>query len=146
MIPERVRERRRKGRERMRRHRRVKQGNGKEHIAMANVRLHKDEVGLVTAMSTNATSEEDFLAEVHDVLQEELRVCVFEPFSNDRGLAANVDKFGFVLARSLKHVVEICCKLRGYKADVAEHRIILAGRMVPGDVVGAFEEVERVGQ
>lgn len=119
----------------------------KNHMA-ANVRLHKDAEGFVGAMSTNATSEEDFLAQVCDVLQAELRSCVFDeelaiagggPKAFQDRLAADLDQFGFVVARTLPKIVDICCKLRGYKADVAEHRIIVAGRIVPADVVGVYE-------
>jgi len=96
----------------------------------ANVRLHRN-VGdpLISAISTNATEEGDFLAAVGDALQAELL--------ND-GDQLPADLFGFVLSRSLPLIVEVCCKLRGYKANVAEHRVIVAGRVLPDDIVDAL--------
>jgi hypothetical protein len=33
----------------------------------------------------------------------------------------------------------VICKLRGYKANVIEHRVIVAGEWLPEDVVSVFE-------
>ena len=103
---------------------------------MTNIKIHKNDAGLVEAISTNATDEAEFLMHAADELQHELERQLGT--AND----ANGDAalFGFVLARALPMVVDICCRLRGYKADVIEHRIIVAGRALPSDIVGAIPE------
>lgn len=45
----------------------------------------------------------------------------------------------------LPSIVDICCKLRGYKANVTEHRVIVAGEWVPDDIVTTFSGRALVG-
>lgn len=82
------------------------------------VRFHND--GAQRAISTNAPSEEAFLREVEVVL------------------AQRVQSSGELERGWIKPIVDIVCKLRGYKADVTEHRVIVAGEWIPADVVDAL--------
>ena len=127
----------------------------------ANVRLHKNDHGLLTALSTNAIDEGDFLAAVSDLLQHEIgkdihhtleqTIRLSDPdklvnrhelwtsehvqFYDGKAIDATVGLFGILLARVLPHIVEVSCRLRGYKSDVIEHRVIVAGTVLPSDVV-----------
>jgi hypothetical protein len=98
----------------------------------AVVKFHKD--GNSMAISTDAASEAEFMAAVVETL------------------AAKIDSlehatdWEFQLERWLPQIVNVCCKLRGYKADVTEHRVIVAGEWYPADMVQAFtrtKEIER---
>lgn len=91
-----------------------------ESIMDATVRVHRSEKAI--AMSTNAGDERAFFkAAVPEI--EEL-----------------ITKYGAtaMLSALLPQIVDICCKMRGYKANVTEHRIIIAGEWVPDDVVEVF--------
>lgn len=76
------------------------------------VRLHKD--GDQVAISTNVESERDFLDGAASAL-------------------AGLDADAAELAKWLPLVVDIACKMRGYKADVTEKRVIIAGAWLPND-------------
>lgn len=76
------------------------------------VKLHRD--GEKFAISTNAETERDFLDGVAAALAE-----VIPPAEE--------------LARWLPLVVDVAAKMRGYKADVIERRVIIAGAWLPSD-------------
>jgi len=76
------------------------------------VKLHRE--GERFAISTNAESERDFLDGTAAALAELL------PSSEE-------------LARWLPLVVDVAAKMRGYKADVIEKRVIIAGAWLPSD-------------
>lgn len=82
------------------------------------VRLHKEREQY--AVSTNAITPESFLAAASSQVSEVLTL--------------NSDSAKH-LAAWLPQLVEIACKLKGYKADVTESRVTVAGRMMPSDVV-----------
>lgn len=100
-----------------------------EEIEMQNqnniVRFHQSENGS-KSISTNAGSEESFLREV------------------ESALAQRVQSEGEFAQGWLKPICDIVCKLRGYKADVTEHRVIVAGEWVPDDVVDALTKTSKV--
>jgi hypothetical protein len=88
----------------------------------AIVKLHKD--GDNMAMSTNAQSEQEFLTALLPELAARLE--------------HHADDLEFQLERWIPQIVDLCCKLRGYKADVREHRVLVAGEWLPADIVEAF--------
>lgn len=77
-----------------------------------DVRFHHD--GDRFAISTTADTERDFLDGVAVALSQ---------------LSASAEE----LALWLPLVVDVACKLRGYKADVVEKRQIVAGAWLPSD-------------
>ena len=76
------------------------------------VRFHRD--GDRFAISTNAESERDFLDGAAAALSELL------PTAEEN-------------ARWLPLIVDVAAKMRGYKADVIEKRLIVAGAWLPTD-------------
>lgn len=76
------------------------------------VRFHRE--GDKFAISTNTENERDFLDGAAAALAE---------------LIASADE----LSRWLPLIVDVSCKLRGYKADVIEKRLIVAGAWLPAD-------------
>jgi hypothetical protein len=91
----------------------------KTQVGSDVVRFH--DVNGVRKISTNAMTEEMFLREVEGQLR------------------ARVQSVGELEAGWLLPVCEIVCKLRGYKANVGEHRVLVAGgEWVPEDVVDAI--------
>ncbi len=94
--------------------------------------FHKD--GDSMAISTNAKTEAEFVDAVTEILAAKIEG------------GEHQHDWEFQLARWLPQIVDICCKLRGYKSDVTEHRVIVAGEWLPSDVVQAFSrrvEIER---
>jgi hypothetical protein len=85
-------------------------------VAAPIVKLHKNDKSF--AISTNAATEIEFMAAIADQMDVE------------GPLSANLS---FLAA-----VVDICCKLRGYKSNVIEHRVLVAGDWTPADVVETF--------
>jgi len=77
-----------------------------------DVRLHRN--GEQYAISTNAETERDFLDGMASAL-------------------AALDSSAGELAKWLPLVVDIAAKMRGYKADVIEKRLIIAGAWLPDD-------------
>lgn len=77
-----------------------------------DTRLHRN--GEQFAISTNADTERDFLDGVASAL-------------------AGLDSTANELAQWLPLIVDITAKLRGYKADVIERRLIVAGAWLPDD-------------
>ena len=77
-----------------------------------DVRFHRD--GDKFAISTNTETERDFLDGASAALAELL------PPAED-------------LARWLPLIVDISAKMRGYKAEVIEKRLIVAGAWLPAD-------------
>jgi hypothetical protein len=55
-----------------------------------------------------------------------------------RTVAGIVDIYAINLGRALPHIIEIACRLRGYRSSVIEHRVMIAGAVVPDDLVGLF--------
>lgn len=111
----------------------------------ANVRLHTNPDGLLLAISTNAIDEADFLVAMADALQREIQTTLDEAEAHQ--VASLCGLWGILLHRALPHIVEVCCRLRGYKADVTEHRVIVAGAVVPADLVGLFpNELAEIGK
>ncbi len=86
------------------------------------------------AIRTNATTEAEFIGSVSQVLSEMING---ERYAGD---------WEFQFFRWLPQVVDICCKLRGYKSEVDEYRVITAGDVSPseGDRVGVFGERTKV--
>lgn len=82
------------------------------------VRFHQN--GASRSISTNAASEESFIREVEVILRQ------------------RTQSVGEFEAGWLKPIIDIVCRLRGYKSDVVEHRVIVAGEWVPEDVVDAL--------
>lgn len=76
------------------------------------VRLHRE--GEQFAVSTNAETERDFLDGVASAL-------------------AGQDCEANELSKWLPLIVDVACKMRGYKSDVTEKRIIIAGAWLPND-------------
>jgi hypothetical protein len=97
----------------------------REHMN-ATVKIHQGDK--TSAMSTNAMDEPAFMAAAVETLEELI-------ITTQSGGAQAVHD---ALEVFMPQVVDICCKLRGYKANVTEHRIIVAGEWVPDDVVAAF--------
>lgn len=84
------------------------------------VKLYRD--GEDVAIQTNITSEETFVREVSDALGGKL-LSVGEDAS-------------FVLQSYLPQIIDICAKLRGYKAPLVDEQIVLtAGRLQPNDAM-----------
>lgn len=81
------------------------------------VELFKD--GDWMAIRTDCDDESDFVREFCNVLEELIDA---ERFKGD---------WLFQLEFWLPCFVNICCKLRGYKAEVIEQRVILSGRIPP---------------
>lgn len=92
------------------------------------VRFHRE--GDKFAISTNTETEQDFLDGASSALAE-------------LG-SAEADE----LSRWLPLIVEISCKMRGYKAEVIEKRLIVAGAWLPADtasiVAGASVHPDKV--
>lgn len=68
------------------------------------------------------------MAEAVRILSEKIAAHEFD-MGND---------WAFQLERWLPQLVDICCKLRGYKADVHEERVIVAGYHLPAELMRAF--------
>jgi hypothetical protein len=97
---------------------------------MVNVRLHKDGSGLCAAISTNATSEEEFVPAVVDLLQRELQVLLDEPFSESKEFegarltkaASDASLFGLMLARAYRRRLRFavnCAAIRPTSLSIA---------------------------
>ncbi len=84
-----------------------------------DVRFHRE--GDKFAISTNAETERDFLDGAAKALSE---------------LVASADELG----RWLPLIVDISAKMRGYKADVIEKRLIVAGAWLPSDVTAVVSQ------
>lgn len=95
----------------------------------AVVRLHKD--GDVMGISTDALTEEAFYHALIPALSKAIEDYV--PSPEREGFDVE-----FQFERWIPQIVEIACKLRGYKADVQEHRVLVAGDFYPDDVVTNF--------
>lgn len=80
------------------------------------VRLHRN--GEKFAISTNAETERDFLDGLASALAGE--DSSFEVCCNSA-----------VMARWLSLGIDVACKLRGYKSDAVEKRVIMAGAWMP---------------
>jgi len=93
-------------------------------MASAIVQFHKD--GDNMAISTNAATEQEFMAAAVEALADKI----------DSG--DHMGDWEFQLDRWLPQIVDVCCKLRGYKSPVVEHRVIVAGQWLPSDVVQIF--------
>lgn len=88
-------------------------------MVRGDVRLHRD--GDQFAVSTNTDNERDFIDGASSAL-------------------AGLDCDANELSKWLPLLVDVACKLRGYKADVVEKRVIIAGAWLPNDhasIVGA---------
>lgn len=99
-----------------------------EETSMARLKTEFFKNGDAMAIRTNATTEEEFISSASEVLGDLIDTGKY-----------NGD-WEFQLSRWLRQVVDITCKLRGYKADVEEQRVITAGDVAPaeGDRVGVF--------
>jgi len=96
----------------------------------AIVKLHRNEKS--AAISTNAATEDEFVREAITVLADEFGW-------KDEGVGGPFDADSIKLLRIVvPQIIDIACKLRGYKASVTEHRVLVAGQFVPDDVVEAF--------
>lgn len=79
------------------------------------IKLFKD--GDRMAISTTLTDETLFIDQFSEIIAEMINMGDYD---ND---------WDFQLKHWLPALVNICCKLRGYKADVQEERLITAGRL-----------------
>lgn len=77
------------------------------------IELYKD--GDNMAIVTDVGDEEEFLNDMSDVFGDLIDHGIYE---ND---------WAFQFGRWLPAIVDICCKLRGYKNNVAERRVLCAG-------------------
>lgn len=84
----------------------------KGDIMYTYVKLHQD--GKQVAISTNAAEEHEFIRGVSDAL-----------------LKLNGALSTGELEAFLPQVVDICCRMRGYKNTVDERRVLIAGRITP---------------
>lgn len=105
----------------------------------AVVRLHANASGSL-AISTDAGSEDAFVREFASVIGDE-----FEDVQTGDNPEAQTgdgqrDKLIGVLRVALPLAIEIVCKLRGYKSQVSERRVLIAGEFVPEDVVRLFAD------
>jgi hypothetical protein len=108
------------------------------------------------AISTNASNEQEFLAQLVKVFVRgdfEGRWTLTEAeeraYQGQHVKDINVGDLIHLgternLSLHLPAIIDICCKLRGYKANVTEHRVIVAGEFIPDDVVEAFSNYETV--
>jgi len=92
----------------------------------AIVKFYKD--GDNMSISTNASSEEQFLDEAIAQLAQKIEA------------GEHTGDWLFQLERWIPQLIEVTCKLRGYKADVFEERIITSGHYLPAEVVKAFSK------
>lgn len=101
---------------------------GKKEIPMSTVKLFKD--GNVMAIQTTASDEGEFSRAFSSLLS---NLIDTERYKGD---------WEFQLSAWLPQFIEICCKLRGYKADVHEQRVITAGVISPAqsDLVALVDE------
>lgn len=96
----------------------------------AIVRLHRNNKS--SALSTNASSEDEFVRELVSVLAAEMGL---RPKDND----GFNDQDSIDLLHAVQpQIIDIACKLRGYKSSVTEHRVLVAGAFIPEDVVESF--------
>ena len=106
------------------------------------IKLFKD--GDCMAISTDAKNEQEFITEISDLFSQMIRDGQFMFYSisgEDPSQILPIDgkmtteilnmlfenDWGFQFAYWLPQIVDICCKLRGYKNDVFEKRILIAG-------------------
>ncbi len=73
------------------------------------------------SISTTAITEETFLNNISQLIAETMQ-------SPKREVTINAMP---LLAKLLPQVVDICCKLRGYKNDVIEQRTLYSGNHIP---------------
>lgn len=79
------------------------------------VKFFKD--GKALALQTDANNEQDFTNDFGLALQDYMTSPSFEG--------------NYELNAWLKSYAEICCKMRGYKADVREQRLLTVGEINP---------------
>lgn len=94
-------------------------------------KLYKD--GDRMGIWTDAAGERDFLDEVSrlwDSLIASGWCCELHVAGEEVHLACD---WAFQFGLWLPQVVEICCKLRGYKSNVEEKRVLFTGNMIPSD-------------
>ena len=98
------------------------------------VRLHRTNRSL--AISTNASTEDEFVKAVVTALCDEIGLMPDDPNGGpcDQG---SID----LLHAAIPHVIEIAAKLRGYKRAVIEHRVLGTGSLVPDDIVDEWPGV-----
>ena len=77
------------------------------------VQVFKD--GKRIAIKTDAETEEEFIRKMADVFTGMIEKKMFE------------GDWQFNFERILPQIVDICCKMRGYKTDVEVRRVILSG-------------------
>lgn len=102
----------------------------------ARVELYKE--GDRLAILTNATNEYDFFESFCDLLGRMIEEDVYagrdDNFEED---GPPLPHFGndwdFQLRYWLPEMVDIVCKLRGYKNEVHESRLLVAGELTPGE-------------
>jgi len=94
------------------------------------IELFKD--GDNMAIRTDASSEDEFIDGFTELLAHMIEKGMYET------------DWEFQLRFWLPCFVEICCKLRGYKASVKEQRILTSGDIAPFDVVASYDERRNV--
>lgn len=92
------------------------------------VKIHQNARSL--SISTNAPTEAEFIA------------AMAAKMTTHDGGDESTEMF---YREILPLIVNICCKIRGYKSDVTEHRILTAGEWLPEDIVAAIPTLVGVG-
>ena len=112
------------------------------------IELYKD--GDHMAILTDAKDEREFMDQVSELLADVigsdngyLRVAGNEDFlyglqewlsgKDNTGYSGLSNDWEFQLGRWLPQIVDICCKYRGYKADVLERKVLIAGDSMLSD-------------
>ena len=92
-----------------------------------SIQLHKD--GDTMAIVTDALDEQDFTQEFSKLLSEMIDENSFE------------GDWEFQFDIWLPQFVDICCKYRGYKNNVEEKKVLIAGSFTPSsEPVGSIDD------
>lgn len=103
------------------------------------IEFYKD--GDTLAIKTDANDEDKFIRDMSELLSGLIAKGEFmyhveddDILSADRDRiekAARANDWEFQLSYLLPLVVDICCKMRGYKSPVMEQRVLVAGHIMP---------------
>jgi hypothetical protein len=99
------------------------------------VKLYRDEESV--AINTNITDEEDFIRHAASALGAFLDENMMGDGSTFRSAKGETHDY---LAAGLPQIIDIACKLRGYKAPlVDEQRVLIAGKIAPVEALIAAQ-------
>jgi hypothetical protein len=79
------------------------------------------------AIETNAKDEREYVEEVSDLIRGMILDSVFPS-----------EEANILIPIALPLVVDTCCKMRGYKSNVEEKRVIVAGKLPPGKIPSVY--------